>query len=179
MKINILEHPKSKSFFEEEIVNATERFSARPYFMWTFGAAFYGALSIAFIGVALFSYFDPDRGTSLASSIIGLIFLIFCIAYLFVQKMEMRDSFAKYIEHISEAPPERCIQIERWLKNEEIRTFINKVVTLESRKLRNCEIYPMEDFFYKSLAKKAVSERQGKIDSACEKIYISPLVNPA
>lgn len=178
MKINIQEKPKSKSFFEAVIANTTRDFSKKSFFVWSIGSILCAVISVLCISLAIIYHFADNEPVSIVGGFVGLAYLVFCFAHGLTKKGEMKVCFNLEIESLSEADPERCLDIEKWLENEEIQTFINKVVMLESRKLRNCEVESMEIFFETSQKNRTAAERQGKIDAACSKVYISPLVNP-
>lgn len=179
MEIHIKEQPKPKDFFEKNIANITREHGKIPWFVWGFVAIVLGVLSAALIGVTVLSFLAKDVDSIIGNGLTSIIFVSVFFMHGITNKERLDISFNAEIKSLSEAAPEICLKIEKWLENEDIKSFIHKVVTLESRKLRNCEVDSMKVFFEQSLADKENSERQGKIDAACEKIYIAPLVNPA
>ena len=174
MEINILEHPKPKSFFEEKI----EKLSKIPFFVWSGEAISSAIFSAMCFAMAVFLYSTTHMAETILFSVLGFIVTIWFLIIILQNRKVLWQTFEKKINSLSEADPERCIQIEKWLENQDIKSFIHKVVTLEYRKLTACEVDAMEAFYATSLVKEAAAERQEEIDAACKKVYFDPLLNP-
>ena len=179
MEINILEHPKSKSCFEEEIAIKKLELSKMPFIALSGETIVFGITSAFIFALSAFLLFEVYAFAGFMSGLLGSLFLFISIETGRKNRIGINRFIGTQIQFLSETAPGDCLKIEQWLVNEDIKSFINKVVTLESRKLRNCEADAMKSFFEQSLVDKYDFEQQGKIDAACERIYIKPILNPA
>ena len=176
MKINILEHPKPKSFFEDNIIASKKHCSSKLLFPMCLESIGLGIFSIILFTVAVRGYLNGVIDSAVGGSLMGCVALSLCYIVVSVNKQKIKKSSIREITSLSDADPERCLQIEKWLGNADIDCFINKVVTLESRKLKNLEVDAMEQFFNASQQNKYAAEQKVKIDAACKKIYFEPII---
>lgn len=188
MKINIQEQPKPKSFFESEIVKRKTDISRIPRFYWSTNNGILSATLLIVFVIAYLTY-PYTQFVSIFITFIGFLLCLVFLKDLYINGKNIKLSFEMEINSLSESVPESCLKIEEYLSNELIKSFVNQVVTLESRKLRNCEVDAMKVLFEQNLLDKYAAGRQSridkkaaenqvKIDAACERVYIEPLVNP-